>query len=552
MAEVRSEDMYSAITAPVGAGYMNIRRILAVIRRRSLLFITAAVAVFLLTGMVTLELTPHYMATAQVLIDTQKENVVDVEQVAPGLAADTSTVDTQVEVLRSRAMVEQVTDTLHLDHITEFRRVAEKGEPKSPAAERQRLIDAVAKNLKVTRAGLTNVIGVSFRSKSPVLAAEVANAFARAYTEKQISAKAGANSDATRFLSARVDELRGQVEAAEAAVARYKAANGLLSAQGNTLTEADISNLSQQVATAKASEAEEMARLNTARAQLRGGSNGGDVGAALDSPVVQQLRSQRAQVSRQVADLQQRYTPNYPDLMRAQKQLNDLDLQIQAEIQRVISNLDAQSQVAHQRAASIEGSLRAKQSVLAANNGASVQENELERRAESLRTLYQAFLDRLQQTTAQQGLQEPDSHMLSTAEVPSSPSTPNIPIMLVGGLALGLMAGAALAAVVELLDDGLGTAEDVRRQLDIPALPSIPLLKSTLTRARAFQGSPVDFVVSRPLSAFAEAFRNLRTSVFQGRDSGGLVKVVAITSSQPAEGKTTTAVCLGRSIAMSG
>lgn len=553
MIDARPAEPYPTATAPApGEGALNLRRYIAVFRRRLLPFGLTALLVFLAVTVFALNLTQHYVATAQVVIDTRKQNVVDVEQVLPGLTADTSTIDTQVEVLRSRALIERVADELHLDRVKEYSPEPPKGAMLTAEGRRQRMVDAVATNLKITRAGLTDVIGVSFRSRSAALASQVANAFVQDYTKGQIAAKVAANADATRFLSGRVDELRGQVEAAEAAVQHYKAANGLLSAQGNTLTETDISNLSQQVATARASEAEQVARLNTARAQLRSGSNGGDVGEALNSPVVQQLRAQRATVSRQVADLEQRYGPKYPDLIRAQTQLADIDQQIQAEIRRVISNLDAQAQVARQRTASIQGSLSATQGTLAANDNASVAENELERRADSLRTLYQAFLDRLQQTTAQQGLQDADARVLSAAQVPSKAATPNIPLLLLAGLALGLAAGAALVLVEELLDDRLATTEDVERQLDVPALPGVPDLDSTLKRGRAFKGAPMDYVLTTPLSAFAEAFRNLRASVFTSGRGGAPVKVVVITSSLPDEGKTTTAACLARTLAMAG
>src|SRR4051812_15514023 len=107
--------------------------------------------------------------------------------------------------------------------------------------------------------------------------------------------------------------------------------------------------------------------------------------------------------------------------------------------------------------------------------------------------------------------------------------------------------------LAEALDSGLTTADDIENKLDLPSLGSIPLLSSTLEgiKGKAARLSPVSFVVEKPVSAFAEAFRNLRASIVFSKVGEG-VKVIAITSSLPGEGKTTTSLCLARTIALGG
>src|SRR5690606_11035557 len=162
--------------------------------------------------------------------------------------------------------------------------------------------------------------------------------------------------------------LRGEVLEAETAVEQYRAANNLLTASGATLTEQEISTYNQQLATLRAQPAEEEARLRTARAQLARGSAGDDVGRALGSTVVQQLRAQRATVSGRVDEMTSRYGPRHPDMLRAERELADIDQQIQAEIQRIISNLEARVQVARERTASLSSSLSSARGSLAGNN----------------------------------------------------------------------------------------------------------------------------------------------------------------------------------------
>jgi polysaccharide biosynthesis transport protein len=305
------------------------------------------------------------------------------------------------------------------------------------------------------------------------------------------------------------------------------------------------------VAGARAAEAEAAARLSTARRQLARGSSGEDVGEALNSTVIQSLRAQRAEVSRQVADYETRYGARHPELIKARRQLADIDGQIQAEVRRIISNLDAQSQVARQRTASIEGSLNQSRGALAANNAASVRLNELQRNADSTRTLYQSFLDRFKQTSAQQGIEGSDAVIVSQAQPPTAPSSPNVPKGLLVAVALGLISGFAAVFLAEALQNGFSTSEELEGALGLPVLASIPLLSSTVKKAADKKIAPVDYVVDRPFSAFPEAFRNLRTSI-EAASPTGAVKTIVMTSALPDEGKTTSAICLGRTMALAG
>src|SRR3546814_15096619 len=91
-------------------------------------------------------------------------------------------------------------------------------------------------------------------------------------------------------------------------------------------------------------------------------------------------------------------------------------------MKRIVANASIQASIASQRAASLAGSVAQTQGKLASDNEASVRLAELERNAESSRTLYQAFLDRYRQTVAQSGLESSDSYIVSRARVPGPPS----------------------------------------------------------------------------------------------------------------------------------
>jgi exopolysaccharide transport family protein len=550
---------------------IDLRKLLAIFRRRLRLFIATVVLILTPVILYTYQATPRYTATASVMLDVRKENVVNVGTVLSSLPADSAVVDTEVEVLKSRTLAGRVVDTLKLTQDPEFNSSLREesglqrtlhsiipgggAKPKAvdPVRLRDRMVDQLLGRLEVQRSGLTYLINISFESTDPVKAARIANEFANLYLVEQLNAKFEATRQANSWLNDRLGELRGQVQETEAAVQQYRIANNLMSAEGTTLTEQEISNLNSQLASARANQAEAEARLSAARAQLAAGSTGGDVGAALDSPVVGQLRQQRALKGGQVADLQGRYGDRHPDLLKARRELAEIDDAIQKEIGRVLSNLEAQVRVARERTASLEGSVGRSKGVLAGNSRASVRLGELQRNADAVRTLYESFLTRFKQTSTQEGVDQSDARVLSQAKVPNSASYPRKSLNLFIGLVLALCGATAMSILAEMMNSGLLTAEDVERQLDIPSIASIPSLASTLDqgKGRGARLSPIDYVVDQPLSGFTESFRTLRAALLFSR-LGNKVQIVAITSSLPGEGKTTTSLCLARTAALAG
>ena len=555
-----------------GAMSFDLNVVIATFRRRLRLFAAVALAVFLAALIYTLQETPRYTATATVMLDVRTEQVTDMSAVLSGLTVDSPVVDTEVEVLQSRSLAGRVVDQLKLEQDPDFnpalkgahgvsawlpwvkKAVAptETTNPLELQIRREQVVDRVLNGLKVRRSGLTYLISVEYTHPKAAKAAALANAFADLYLTEQLEAKFDATKKANEWLDTRVVELRDQLQEAESAVQQYKIANNLLSAEGATLTEQEISGLNQQLATSRAEQAETDARLSIARSQLARGSNGEDVGESLSSPVVQQLRKQRADQSAKVADLSGRYGDRHPDLLKAKRSLADIDDQIQAEIRRIISNLEAQSQVARQRTNSMAGSVASTKGTLAGNNRAGIRLGELERKADSVRTLYESLLARFKQTTASQGIEQADARVVSSAKIPVSPSYPKPILNLALGLVLAIGAGVVSIILAEILMAGLFTEDEVERRLDLPYLGSVPLLSSAVDNPKLLRNvSPPDYLLAKPLSSFAESFRKLRAAILFSK-VGETVKVIAITSSLPGEGKTTTTFSLARTLATAG
>jgi capsular exopolysaccharide synthesis family protein len=555
------------------ANAADLRRWYIAFRRRFRLFMAVGLAVFVTSVLLTLQATPMYTATSTVMIDTRKERISNVEQVLSDLPADTAVVDTEVEVLRSGQLADRVVTALHLEDDPEFNWQLRKPTglsgviagikgmfrasapvapakltPQQQARLHQSVVSAVQSRLGAQRVGLTYVIRLNFTSESPAKAAQIADKFAEMYLVDQLDAKFEATQQATRWLNNQLEGLRQQVIRDEAAVQQFKIANNLLSASGTTLTEQEISTYNQTLTQARAQLAEDEARLAAARIQLGRASSGADVGEALNSGLISTLRQQRAQVSAQLADLQGRYGERHPEMLKAKRQLADIDAQIEAETRSIIANLETKVQVSRQRVAAVGGAVGGAKGLLEANQRAMVRLNELQRNAEASRTLYESYLNRYKETSSQGSIGQSDARIVSKAKVPGGPSSPDVKRNVMLGLLLAFGAAAASVALAEMLDAGLATAEDVERRLDTAYLGSIPLLSSI---AEGPAEAPMDYVVAKPLSAFAEAFRSLQAAIVYAR-LGEPVKMIAVTSALPGEGKTTTAVCLARTIALQG
>jgi capsular exopolysaccharide synthesis family protein len=554
------------------ANALDLRRWALVLLRRWRLLTAVALTIFVATAIVTMRATPMYTAQASVALDMRKENISGNQQVLSDLPADSSVVDTEVEVLKSRQVADGVVRALDLDHDPEFngalrppsglgglvRGVKQLFGAATPpprrlsASDVQRMHDGVVSNvlghLSVQRLGVTYVININYSSASPTKAAAIANKFADLYLLSQLQARFEATQQATRWLNGQLDQLRQQVEQDEAAVQQYKIDNNLLSSTGTTLTEQEVSSYSQTLAQARAQVAEDEARLQAAKLQVNRANSGGDVGEALNSALIQGLRTQRAAISAQLAELQGRYGERYPDVVKAKRQLADIDTQIQQEVKTIIANLEAKVQVSREREAAVSGSLGGAKGTLAANNRAMVRLNELQRNAEASRTIYESYLNRYKETSTQTSLGQADARIISHATAPGGPSSPNVKHNLTLGLLLALAGGASAVLLVEILDAGLATADDVEKRIGVAYLGSIPTLASV---AGDVDDAPIDYVVAKPLSSFSEAFRGLQAAIVHASVDEP-VKLVAITSALPGEGKTLTATCLARTAALQG
>ncbi|WP_232491554.1 GumC family protein [Novosphingobium kaempferiae] len=508
---------------------------LAFFQRRSGLIALVTGAALAVGALITYTTPTEYTAEAMVSLQAPPEEPAEGSTAGrqAGPSPNSAYVDTQVEIIQSRDLAQRVASALGaLDG--------------KSSAEQAQIVTEFQSNVSAVRSGESYALKIIFEGADGQGAAKGANMYAQQFTQIEVQSSRESNRETTKLVAPRLEELRQQAHADTERLQRYRIANGLLSTSGASLTEQEISSYNQEVTRARAEAAESQARLSTAQAQLQSGSAGDDVGEALGSSVIGGLRARESQVGGEVANLQARYGANHPQLVRAQSELAEVKRNIQSEIARIMSNLQAQRDVANQRLGSLTESLGAARGNLARNNAAMVGLDELERSAQSSQLLYESYLNSYKQLIAQDGTQRPNARVLSLAEVPLLPSSPNVPMNMLLALVIGLGAGLAAAYVAESLFRGVSTADEVEYGLGSRYLGAIPLLSSVSRKARR----EVPAITQEPRSAFAESFRSLRTSIEQA--VYGPTQVIAVTSALPKEGKTTVSSCFAQTLAVSG
>ena len=555
----------------------SLRQLLRKLLRRRGIILGTMTVFTVLTAITVFQLTPRYIAAALLIIETRGGNVAgDVEAVLSGLSADAATIQSEIEVLRSRGLAGKTVNRLNLDRNPEFNQALRpKGlladfldparyfpqewltvfltravdepltEEKRRAKEKVRITNTFLKNLKVSPKGRSRVIVVEFSSEDPETAAKVANTHADLYIVEQLEVKFEATQRATAWLNERVVGLRGQVRETERAVEVFRQRSGLLEGRGEgvTLTAQELSDVNTQLILARAMRAEANARFQQVQALVSSAGSVDTAAEVLQSQLIQRLREQEAEVERKVAELSSEYGERHPTMINARAEVRDLRNKIRTEVKKIIKGLENEVGVARVRVATLWTSMEDMKKRAGQANRASIKLRALEREATATRTLLEAFLTRFKETSAQEDLnaQTPDARIISLAEVPDRPSFPKKRLMIALAFMGSTLIGLMLAFAVEQLDAGFRSGEQIEQATGVPVLGLVPILTGLGTVGK----SPATYIVEHPTSAFGESIRTLHTSILLSRVDAP-PKTILITSTLPKEGKTMLAASLVR------
>jgi len=521
-----------------------------VVKRRWLMILAITVAFAVSAVGFSFMLTPRYEAMVRLKIKPTQRVQVDIKGSSFDPQSDPMVVASEVSIMRSRDIAAAVVKRLNLSADPEFN----PGLDTYPAGSEGAIawaIGSLQEKLSVGREENTYVVDLTFSSTDPAKAATVANAIAEEYLTSGIQNRTSTVSKQAKWLDSRLSELGKEVQQADSRVAHYRASAGITqNAANGTITDQQVAPLSSQLATAEAAAAAARARLDAARAQVASGGLE-TVSNVLTSPVISDLRRQRAEVGREKSQINARYGPQHPESLKVADQLASIDRQIGEEARRIIVSLSAESRAADASAASLRGGMARLRGEQASDTRAAVTADSLQREADAKRTIYNQLAQTATQAEQDQNSAETQGQIIESAIAPPGPVYPKRGLFAVFGAVLGMMVGLCVALIPELLAKGVRTIEEVEAFFGVPFIASTPFLSPKRLQSEGLSDlTPPQFAVARPMSSYAEAMRRIRSAFVLGHDQPA--RVIAVASATPAEGKTSTAAALGRIMALSG
>src|SRR5688500_10341081 len=197
---------------------IDIRAIFGLLRRRLRLIIVTVVAIVTLAGLATFALTPIYSATALVLVDPSRKDLLDPETSMGNSASDSARVESEVELVRSDNVLMTVIEQLDLVSDDEFgvkldlrscllaMMRLDDGAPPTGDQALSQVLNKVRSSVTAQRRGLTYLIAIQARSESPARAAELANAITNAYITDQVASKVTSTLASRDILRARIEQ----------------------------------------------------------------------------------------------------------------------------------------------------------------------------------------------------------------------------------------------------------------------------------------------------------------------------------------------------------
>jgi succinoglycan biosynthesis transport protein ExoP len=556
--------------------------------RRQYLVIILTAALALAASIVYLRVTPPtYTARVQILLGGSRAQFLQQQSLFAEPIVDASQIETQLQVIKSRATAVRVINELKLADDPDLndtgpspswwgRWISSASKlPESEAAGQpsESVITAFAERLTVTRASLSNVIEVGFSSSSPTRAAEVANAIVGAYIADQRNAKVEANRSATDWLQGKVHDLGEQALAAERVVSAYKSKNNIVSPGGKPIDELQITELNSRLAAARALTSEAAARANRYEVMLRANPDRAaslgtlDAGPdSLNSPIINSLRQQYLELARRESEWSAKFGRNHEAVANLRTKMAELRTSVGEEVKRIAEASRNELEVAKQRQQQIEAQLNEAVAQSRSSYSAELPIRESESRAKELRGLYDSLLQRYVGSVQQDNFPVSETRVIAPAAPPQTKSKPKTLLVLAIGVLGGLAFGVGLGLLRDLMDRVFRTSTQIEDVLELPCLSMVPLLNGSKSASRAVARTSVDddsrrivstrsavhdAVVNMPLSRFAEAVRSIKLAIDlnPGKTAN---QVIGITSALPNEGKTTIAASLAQLIGHTG
>lgn len=528
----------------------------------TLLFLTV-------TAVSTFMTTPIYTATASIQIEREATKVIEKGEVEVQETGGADFYITQQQLLLSRTLAERVASTLKLADDSAFNTPVapslfnyvrgsvtkfisslifsdDKSRDDTQASAPVRSIEqqnSAATGRLVDGLGIELVRGsriakIRFSHPVPEVAQRVANGYAEIFITDNLDRRFEATAYARKFLEERLAQLKAKLEESEKLLVKYADEKSILTiGDGKTIVDGDVQAISAKLTEARS----EKIRLELIWQRVEN-ADGLEISEIRNNETVQENRKLRSELSAQYQQKLNIFKPDYPEMQQLRSQIKELDAQLAQAVKAVKADIKASYEASRINLAMLEAELEKGKTALIEQRNRSIQYNILQREADTNRQLYDGLLQRYKEIGVAGGIGTNNISFVDKAQLPSSPSSPNVQRNLLMGLLAGLAIGLMLAFGLDFLDETLKVPEDIEKEVGLSVVGVVPLPKGGVSMEEALrdQRSPV-----------SEAYRSLRTSL-QFSTPQGLPKSLFVTSSMPSEGKSTLAIGLADALGKIG
>lgn len=577
----------------------TIREIIRIILKHKWTLLSSALLFTVLALLYGLTNTPLYRASTLVQVDRAAPRIISFNKDVDASnqeAADVMSLQTQYEVLRSRALAERVIDDLGLDKAEKSSAAASSAAASPgnlPAAtdpnavpsaavagaeeeglgrllglfgemsdrivagyesavtpqstdravlSREALVSAFMRSITIEPVRNSRLVKINAVSADAAQAARIANAMAQAFITTSMERKLESSVYAKNFLEAQIKQTKAKLEESEKLLNTYSKQNAILTLDEKTNV---VNQTFTEFTSALAKAEQDRIKAEAVYAQVL--ANPESSQQVLDNKTVQTYKEQKAKLEAEYVVNLAVYKPDFPKMVQARAQIAELDAGMKTEAAAVLASIKGQFEAAKKQEDQVRTRLAQSRQEVIVNQERSVDLNLLKRELETNRQLYDSLLQRLKEVGVSAGVTTNNISVVDSATPPLFPYKPQLSINAAVGLCLGLGLGLGVIFMREHLDDSIKNADEVEAQFGLPLLGIIPLVKK-----KYLTGKSLALLINDdPRSAFAEAYRSMRTAL-QFSTTEGAPKRLMVTSCVKGEGKSTTALALAINFAQLG
>ena len=522
--------------------------------------IAATIAVAVILGIIaTLLITRMYTASVTLEIAREEANVVNIEGVEPQIGSlDQEFYQTQYGLLKSRSLAEQVARELNLQKSPQFFAMFDEtdaagfedglqgGSDKSQEAKRVRIAaELLLENIAVSPERASRLVVLGFESPDAEFSAKVANVWAEKFIESNLERRFEATSYARDFLEGRLAETRQRLEASERELVNYAAANDLVTIEDPAQSEPGVTTQRSIVTDDLLSLNEQLARARGARiateSRFRNSGAGDSSAESLANPALATLRQRRAEAAADYARMMAQFAPEYPPAQALKAQIDQFDASIAREESRVRQSLRNAFQDAAAAESRLQDQVDQLQGEVIDQRRRGIQFNIYQREVDTNRQLYNALLQRYKEIGVAGGIGTNNVAVVDRAIPPEKPSQPRPLLNLLISLLAGGVLGIALAFILEQIDEAISDPGQLEKDLGVASLGTVPAVDDE---------EPLVALQDRK-SEMSEAYLSVETAL-RFSTPEGLPRSLLVTSTQPAEGKSTSSLALAMTLARLG